>query len=357
MEKIKVELTKHPKQKPQNESELGFGSVFSDHMFLMDYKEGKGWHNPRIVPYGNLSLDPAAMCLHYGQLVFEGMKAYRTPNGGINLFRPDENFKRMNLSNERLCIPKIDEAFCVEAVKKLVEIDKEWVPSAPNTSLYVRPFILCNEANLGVKTGEEYIFAIITSPSGPYYPEGLDPVKIYVEPKYVRTVRGGTGMAKTAGNYAASLIAGEEAHKEGYSQVLWLDGVEQKYVEEVGSMNIFFVIGDEIVTPDLTSGSILGGITRKSMIEILKKDGYRVSERKISMDEVAHAYDEGNLREVFGTGTAAVISPVGTLKYNDKVMQINHNEIGPISQYLYDTLTDMQWGRKPAPQGWIVKVC
>lgn len=356
MEKIKIELTKNPKAKPIDENSLDFGTEFSDHMFMMEYTEGKGWHSPRVVPYGPIALDPAAMCLHYGQEVFEGMKAYRTADGIINLFRPDENFKRLNVSNERLCIPPVDVEFCIEATKKLVEVDKDWVPSAPNTSLYLRPFIFSHEPNLGVKAGEQYLFVIIASPSGPYYPEGLNPVKIYVENQYVRTVKGGTGMAKTGGNYASSLKAGVEAHDQGYSQVLWLDGIENKYIEEVGAMNIFFRIGDEVITPEL-SGSILSGITRKSVVSLLQKEGYKVSERRISIAEVEEAYQKGELKEVFGTGTAAVISPVGILKYKENVMEINQQQIGELSQHLYDTLTNIQWGRATDSENWVVKVC
>lgn len=356
LENIIIELTKNPKTRPIDENALDFGSVFSDHMFIMEYAQGKGWHSPRIVPYGPIHLEPAAMCLHYGQEVFEGMKAYRAEDGTINLFRPDENFKRLNLSNDRLCIPEVDVDFCIEATKKLVEVDKDWVPSAPNTSLYLRPFIFCHEPNLGVKAGDQYLFVIIASPSGPYYKEGLNPVKIYVENTYVRTVKGGTGMAKTGGNYASSLKAGVEAHDQGYSQVLWLDGIENQYIEEVGAMNIFFRIGDEVITPEL-SGSILGGITRKSVVALLQKDGYKVSERRISISEVEEAHKNGQLKEVFGTGTAAVISPVGILKYNDNVMEINNQEIGELSQYLYDTLTGIQWGKTAGPEGWVVKVC
>ncbi len=356
MQEIRVELTKNPKAKPQDENNLTFGTTFSDHMFVMDYKEGRGWYDPRIVPYAPVALDPAAVCLHYGQTTFEGMKAYRAADGAINLFRPDENYKRLNVSDDRLCIPELDVDFCIEATKKLVEIDRDWVPSAPNTSLYIRPFVFATNPDLATNAGTEYTFMIITGPTGPYYPEGLNPVKIYVESKYVRAVKGGTGMAKTGGNYAASMKSGQEAHDQGYSQVLWLDGVENKYIEEVGAMNIMFVIGDEVVTPEL-SGSILSGITRKSILELLKAEGRKVSERRISIEELEEAYDKGLLREAFGTGTAAVISPVGVLKYKDKVMTINDGRIGEISQHLYDSLTDIQWGRAQGPDGWIVKVC
>lgn len=352
---IRIEKTMTPKEKPTDESKLGFGHVFTDHMFVMDYDAGQGWHDARIVPYGDISLSPAAMCLHYGQEIFEGLKAYRTADGSIQLFRPDENFKRMNTSAERMVIPQIDEVFMLDALKKLVELEKGWVPHSEGTSLYIRPFIFATDPYVGVKPADHYLFMIILSPSGAYYSTGLNPVKIYVEEKYVRAVRGGTGFAKTAANYAISLKGQDEAHNQDYEQVLWLDGVEQKYVEEVGSMNIFFVINGEVITPQLT-GSVLPGITRKSAIEICRKKGYKVTERRIAIDEIAKAYDEGKLDEVFGTGTAAVISPVGHLKWGDKIMEINNNQIGNISHMLYETLTGIQWGKLPDEFGWIVKV-
>lgn len=355
MQEIRVERTNHPKQKPTDENKLGFGTIFTDHMFMMNYDEGEGWHDPRIVPYGPIPLDPAAMCLHYGQEVFEGMKAYKSAEGKVLLFRPEKNMARLNVSNERLCIPLIDEAFCVEAIKKLVSIEKDWIPTAEGTSLYLRPFIFAVDPHIGVHPAHHLIFMIICSPVGAYYPEGLNPVKIYVEQNYVRAVRGGMGFTKTAGNYAASLKAQDEAEKQHYTQVLWLDGVERKYIEEVGTMNVFFVIDDEIVTPAL-QGSILSGITRMSSIELLRSWGYKVSERKLSIQEVAEAAEQGRLKEAFGTGTAAVISPIGQLKWGDDIMDINHGEIGPISQKLYDNLTGIQWGKLPDTMGWTVEV-
>lgn len=355
MMEIKIERTKAPKAKPTDESKLGFGQIFTDHMFVMNYDEGQGWHDPRIVPYAPIELDPSAMCLHYGQEVFEGMKAYKTADGSLQLFRPDENFKRLNVSNDRLCIPQIDEAFLVEATKRLVQIDRDWVPSSKDTSLYIRPFIIATDAHLGVHPAHHYLFLMILSPVGPYYPEGLDPVKIYVETNYVRAVRGGTGMAKTAGNYSASLRSQQEAAEQDYTQVLWLDGVERKYIEEVGAMNIFFVIDGVVVTPAL-QGSILSGITRKSCLDIVRSWGMKAEERRISIDEVVEAYNAGKLDEVFGTGTAAVISPVGHLRYGDLVMTINDNKIGAISQRLYDELTGIQWGRVEDKFGWTVKI-
>lgn len=355
MTDIKVELTKTPKSKPADETKLGFGKFFTDHMFLMNYDEGEGWHDPRIVPYGPLPLDPAANILHYGQEVFEGMKAYRAKDGRILLFRPQENFKRLNLSNDRLCIPKIDEEFALKALTTLLKIEKDWVPSLEGTSLYIRPFIIGTDAQLGVHPSRHLLFVIILSPVGAYYPEGLNPVKIYVETKYVRAVVGGMGFAKTAGNYAASLKAQDEAEKQRYTQVLWLDGVERKYVEEVGTMNVFFKIDGEVVTPAL-QGSILGGITRKSCVELLKSWGMKVSERRISIQEIADAYDAGKLEEAFGSGTAAVISPIGELKWGDKIMTINDGKIGPVSQKLYNELTAIQWGNAKDPFGWSYEV-
>ncbi|MBQ9981419.1 MAG: branched-chain amino acid aminotransferase [Oscillospiraceae bacterium] len=352
---IRIELTKSPKAKPTDESNLGFGHIFTDHMFIMDYETGKGWHDARIVPYGPLDLMPSAMCLHYAQEVFEGLKAYRTANDEIQLFRPEENFKRLNVSNQRLVIPEIDPEFCVEALNKLVNIEKDWVPHTDGASLYIRPFIIACDPFLGVRPADTYKFIIILSPSGAYYSTGLNPVSIYVEQNYVRAVQGGMGFTKTGGNYAASLAGQDEAHKQNYSQVLWLDGIEKKYVEEVGSMNIFFIIDGELVTPEL-QGSILSGITRKSVIELAKSWGLKVSERRIAIQEVADAYDAGKLDEVFGTGTAAVISPVGTLKWGDKVMTINDNKIGPVSQKIYDTMTGMQYGKLEDKFGWIYKV-
>ena len=355
MQEIKVELTKQPKAKPTDETKLGFGSIFTDHMFVMNYDEGQGWHDARIVPYGPIELDPSAMCLHYGQTVFEGMKAYRAKDGRVLLFRPEKNMARLNVSNERLCIPKIDEAFALKCIEKLVSIEKDWIPTAEGTSLYIRPFIFATDAHVGVHPGKHLMFMVICSPVGAYYPEGLNPVKIYVESKYVRAVRGAMGYAKTGGNYAASLKAQDEAEEQKYTQVLWLDGVERKYVEEVGTMNVFFVIGDEVVTPAL-QGSILPGVTRMSAIEILKSWGLNVSERPIEIQEIYDAYQNGQLKEAFGTGTAAVISPIGQLKWDDHVMEINNGKIGEISQRLYDTLTGIQWGNIEDTMHWTVEV-
>ncbi len=351
---ISITKTTSPKAKPDQNS-LGFGKYFTDHMFIMNYDEGQGWHDARIVPYGPFEIDPASMVLHYAQEVFEGLKAYRTADGSVQLFRPEKNMARLNVSCERLCIPKIDEEFAIEAIKALVRVDEDWVPSKEGTSLYIRPYIFANDVHVGVHAAKHLIFAIILSPVGAYYPNGIAPVKIYVEEKYVRAVVGGTGFTKAGANYAISLKGQEEAEQQGYIQTLWLDGIERKYVEEVGAMNVFFKINGEIVTPALV-GSILGGITRMSIVELLKAKGYNVSERRISIDEIVEAYKTGKLEEAWGTGTAAVISPIGELKYGDLVMPVNNGEIGEVSQMLYDTLTGIQWGKIEDTMNWTVRV-
>ena len=351
---IKVEKTDSPKQKP-DQNNLGFGVYFTDHMFIMNYTKGIGWHDPRIVPYGPLSLDPATMVFHYGQSIFEGLKAYLADDGRILLFRPRKNMERINMSNDRLCIPPIDEDFAVEAVKKLVSIDRDWIPITKGTSLYIRPFIIATDPFLGVRPSNTYMFIIILSPVGAYYPSGINPVKIYVESKYTRAVKGGTGHAKTAGNYAASLKAQDEAHDKGYIQVLWLDGIEKKYVEEVGSMNVFFKINGEVITPSL-EGSILPGITRDSVIQLLKSWGIRVNERRIAIQEIYDSHERGLLEEVFGTGTAAVISPVGELNWEGRKIIINNEKIGDLSSRLYDTITGIQCGKIEDKLGWMVEV-
>lgn len=351
---IKVTKTTVPKEKP-DEKHLGFGKIFTDHMFIMNYTEGQGWHDARIVPYGDITLSPASMVFHYGQEMFEGLKAYRGADGKPRLFRPDMNAKRTNATNERLCIPELPEEDFIEAVKAIVKIDEDWIPHESGTSLYVRPFIIATDDFLGVAPSKTYLFMIILSPSGAYYSSGLEPVGIWIEDDYVRAVRGGIGFAKTGGNYAASLKAQVKAHDGGYSQVLWLDGVERKYIEEVGAMNIFFKIDGKIVTPML-SGSILPGITRNSVLTLCKTWGMDVEERRISVDELIEAQKTGKLEEVFGTGTAAVISPVGTLRYMDEVMVIGDGTIGEVSQRLYDTVTGIQNGTVEDKFGWIVTV-
>ena len=351
---IKITKTTCPKEKPEA-SVLGFGKYFTDHMFLMDYTPDKGWHDARIVPYGPIALSPACTALHYGSEIFEGLKAYRRSDGGIQLFRPLENARRMNNSADRLCLPQLPEEMFMEALKTLIELDKDWVPSAPGTSLYIRPFMFGNDENLGVHSVKHTTFVIILSPVGSYYKEGLNPVKIMIEDQDVRAVRGGTGEAKCGGNYAASNRAGERAEQKGYSQVLWLDGVERKYIEEVGAMNVLFLINGVVVTPQLR-GSILPGITRKSIIELLKSEGFPVEERLISVDELAAAMADGSLEEAFGSGTAAVVSPIGALIYKDKEYVVNGGKIGKLTQHLYDTLTGIQWGKTEDKFGWTVKL-
>ena len=352
---IKIEKTTTPKELPGKDNPLTFGTIFTDHMFVMNYKVGEGWFDPRIIPYQPISLEPSAMVFHYGQEMFEGMKAYKAEDGRTLLFRPDMNAKRTNNTNKRLCIPEIPVEDFVQAVKELVKVDEAWIPTAPGTSLYIRPFIIATDEFLGVRPSDTYMFIIILSPVGAYYKEGLNPVKIWIEDDYVRAVKGGIGEAKTGGNYAASLAAQVKAHDEGYSQVLWLDGVERKYIEEVGAMNIFFKINGTVVTPML-NGSILPGITRDSVINLCKLWGVPCEERKISVDELLEAAESGALEEVFGTGTAAVISPVGHLRFGDRVIQVKDGGIGELSQKIYDTVTGIQLGKVEGPEGWVV-VC
>ena len=353
---MEIPVTRSQTLKPKPDATaLGFGTIFTDYMFNMDYSPDKGWHAPRIEPYAPIAMDPATMFLHYGQGVFEGLKAYRSAAGKIQLFRPQENIKRLNRSCKRLCIPAVDENSTLDAMKQLIDLEKDWVPDAPETSLYIRPTIIAMDPFLGVRASHTYRFFIILSPVGAYYPEGFNPVKIMVTSEYVRAVRGGVGESKNPGNYAASLLAGEQAHNAGYTQVLWLDGVEQKYIEEVGAMNIFFVIDNEIITPAL-NGSILPGITRDSVIALARHWNDRVSERKISIDELMAAHDAGKLQEVFGAGTAAVISPVGEIKYHDRVITIADNRVGPVAQKYYQAITDIQYGKADDPKNWIVPV-
>ncbi len=355
MLEIKKIRTQTPKQKPDYNN-LGFGKYFTDHMFLMNYTEGKGWHDPRIVPYAPLTLDPSAMVFHYAQEMFEGMKAYYTPNGDIQLFRPMKNIERMANTNERLCIPQIPAEDALQAISETVLFDKDWIPKNVGTSLYIRPFIIATDPMLGVHPSHTYIFCVILSPVAAYYAEGINTLKIFIERAYVSAEKGGTRFAKVGGNYASSLKGQEKAAKLGYSQVLWLDGIERKYIDEVGAMNVFFVIGDEVVTPALNEGNILPGVTRASCIELLRSKGYKVSERKVSVDELYEAYGKGELKEAFGTGTAAVISPIGALDDENRKAVINDGKIGEISQMLYDTLTGIQWGTVEDTFGWTMKI-
>ncbi len=351
---ITIEKTKSPKPKP-DQNNLGFGRLFSDHMFIMDYSEGKGWHSPRITPYKPLQLDPASAVFHYGQAIFEGLKAYRTLDNRVLLFRPQKNMERINITNDRMCIPPIDVDFCVEALKTLVSVDQDWIPTAPGTSLYIRPFIIATDPYLGVRPSHNYMFIVILSPVGAYYPQGIKPINIYVESEYTRAVIGGTGHVKTCGNYAASLKAQAKAAQEGYVQVLWLDGIEKKYIEEVGSMNVFFKINNEFITPAL-GGSILSGITRDTVIHLLKHWGMDVSERRVSINELYEAYKDKTLEEAFGTGTAAVISPIGELNWNKSKIELSMDEIGEVTKKLYDTVTGIQTGRIEDIFNWTVEV-
>lgn len=354
MEEIKIQRAAELRPKPDPKT-LGFGKIFSDHMFLMNFDTDRGWHDPRVVPYGPLALAPSSMVFHYAQEVFEGLKAYRTPDGEVQLFRPDDNARRMADSCDRLCIPAVPVDTFVKAVETLVKVDVDWVPNEPGTSLYIRPFVFATDASLGVHASHSYLFCIITGPVGAYYAAGINPVKIYVEKEDVRAVKGGTGFTKCGGNYAASIRAGERAEEQGYAQVLWLDGVHRKYIEEVGSMNVMFKVDGKIITPELT-GSVLPGITRRSCLELLRDWGYTVEERLITAQELFDAADSGKLEEAWGTGTAAVVSPIGEMGWGDKHVVVNGGEIGSLTHRLYNTLTGIQWGTEPDPYGWTVKV-
>ena len=352
--KFSVTLTKNPKAKPDPDH-LPFGRIFTDHMFMMDYDPEQGWHDGRIVPYGPIELDPASTVFHYGQEMFEGLKAYRTKEGKVQLFRPDMNAKRTNNTNKRMCMPQIDEDLFVDAVKAIVEVDKDWIPDKKDTSLYIRPFMFATEPFLGVAASKTYRFMIILSPVGPYYEHGLAPTRIYVENEYIRSAMGGTGYAQIGGNYAAAMIAEQKAHDMGFDQVLWLDAKEKKYVEEIGTSNAFFKIDGQIYTSSLV-GTILPGITRASMIEVMKEWGYKVNETRFTIEDVFKAGQEGKLEEVFATGTAAVISPVGELFWDGKSLVINDNKIGELSQKLYDELYGIQTGEIEDKRGWTVPV-
>ncbi len=342
------------KAKPDGNN-LGFGALFTDHMFVMEYDTDNGWHKAKVTKYQNFSLDPAAMVLHYGQAIFEGLKAYRGKDDEIFLFRPKDNLTRMNISASRMCMPTLDVDDVFQGLKELLQIEQDWIPRGEGASLYIRPTMVATEGALGVRPANKYLFFIILSPVGAYYPEGFDPVKIFVTDKYVRAVPGGVGNAKTAGNYAASIMAALEAQDQGFTQVLWLDAVHRKYIEEVGTMNIFFVIGDEVITPPL-SGSILPGITRESVLQLARDWGHTVVERPITIDEIFQASEKGMLKEIFGTGTAAIISPVGSLFYKGNTCSVNNGKIGTLAQRLFDDLQDIQYGRKPESYGWLTKL-
>lgn len=355
--KIKVKQVSPDKMKPRptDESQLGFGKIFSDHFFHMKYSDKKGWHDAVIEGYRDIRLDPAAVCLHYGQLIFEGMKAYRGKDGSLYLFRPADNFRRMNASAERLCMPTIDVDGTVDALKKLVQLEKEWIPRSSGASMYIRPTMIATEAFLGVKAASEYLFFIIVGPVGPYYPQGFSPTKIYVTEEYVRAAAGGIGYCKAAGNYAASLLASKKAGELGFTQVLWLDGVHRKYIEEVGTSNIFFLIDDELITPPL-AGTILPGVTRDSVLQIARRWGLKVSERLIAIDEVIKAARKGTLQEAFASGTAAIVSPIGQVYYKGTEYSINRGRIGSLTRKLYNEILKIQYGEKKDPFGWRVKI-
>lgn len=356
MQTILITRTAAPRPKPEDESSLGFGRIFSDHMFLMDYDREHGWHDMRIEPYHAFSLEPSCVIFHYAQEVFEGLKAYRTPTDEIQLFRPDCNAARLQDSCDRLCIPPVSQEIFLEAVKTLVEIDHDWVPHQVGASLYIRPFIFACSNGLGVHAADRYTFCIITSPSGAYYAEGLKPVRIYVEDEYIRSAPGLTGFAKCGGNYAASIKSSEAAAQQGYAQVLWLDGIHHEYVEEVGSMNIFFKIDGRLYTAACT-GTVLPGVTRRSVMELCRDWGLEVIEGRLSVQEIMDAAHAGRLEEVFGTGTAAVITPVRELYARGETIAVGDGSIGPLAAKLYDTLTGIQWGSLPDRKGWMVPVC
>lgn len=354
MQEFPITRAQALKPKPDPKT-LVFGKTFTDHMFLMNYDAGQGWHSGRIVPYGPLSMEPSSMVFHYAQEVFEGMKAYRTPDGGVQLFRPRDNVRRMNTSCERMCIPQLPEETALSGIRALVALEADWVPGEPGTSLYIRPFIIATDPCVGVHASHSYLFCVICCPVGAYYKEGLNPVRIYVENEDVRAVQGGTGHTKCGGNYAASIRAGERAQEKGYAQVLWLDGVHRKYIEEVGSMNVMFKLAGKIVTPALT-GSVLPGITRRSCLELLRDWGCAVEERLITAEELFEAAEAGSLEEAWGTGTAAVVSPIGEMGWGEKTAQIGGGAIGGLTQKLYDTLTGIQWGTEPDPYSWTERV-
>lgn len=355
MPDIKVTKTDKSRISDVNWDNLGFGVYFSDHIFVAEYKDGS-WNEGEIVPYGPIPMEPTMCTLHYGQSIFEGLKAFKCVDGGVNLFRPDRNASRLNHSGSKVCIPPFDESHFLDALVQLIKVDKDWVPAKRGHSLYIRPLAFGDGNFLGVHSSKTFKLIIMTSPVASYYPEGLAPVKILVAKDFVRAVRGGLGSAKTAANYAASLLASEKAKKEGYSQVLWLDAVNRHFVDEVGAMNIMFVIGDELVTPPLDTGTILRGVTRETVLELAVDFGLKITERPITIEDVFVSFKEGQLREVFGTGTAAVISPVGQLHYNGETIIINDNQIGPVAQKFYDTITGMQYGEIKDTKDWIVNI-
>ncbi len=355
MANFKINKVETDRKSKVDYNNLGFGKYFSDHVFVADYKDGK-WSDGEIIPYGPMEIEPAMCTLHYGQSIFEGLKAFLTKDGHVNIFRPDMNAKRLNRSAKMVCIPDYDVDTLIEGIKELVKVDQKWIPTERGCSLYLRPVVYGDGNFLGVHASDSYKLIVMTSPVASYYAEGLKPVKILVEKEHVRAVRGGLGSAKTAANYAASLYAGTVAKEKGFAQVLWLDGVDRSFIDEVGAMNIMFIIGNELITPSLEQASILAGVTRDSVLTLAREMGMKVSERKITIDEIKAAHKSGELKEVFGTGTAAVISPVGVLQYDGEEMVINNNEIGEISQKFYDTITGIQYGEIEDTHNWNVRV-
>lgn len=350
-----VTRTTHPKPRPSDETKLGFAKYFTDHMFMMDYDEGQGWHDGRVVPHEPFLIEPGSCVLHYAQMMFEGMKAYRTPDGRVQLFRPDMNVARMKRTNERMCIPELPGDLFLSAVKAVIREDKDWIPTAPGTSLYIRPFIFGDEVSFSVLPAKHYRFLVILSPTGSYYSSndgGITTTKIFVEDEYIRAAPGGTGFAKVGGNYGGGMRASQKALRYQCKDVLWLDAAEHRYVEEIGTSNAFFRIGDEVITAPLSSGTILPGITRDSVITLLKKWNVPVAERKLSIDDVFAASKNGTLNEVFASGTAAVISPIGYLTYKGNEYTVSDGSVGPVAQRLYDTLYGIQTGAVPDDMGW-----
>jgi branched-chain amino acid aminotransferase len=349
-----VTPTRSPKPKPADEA-LSFGKVLTDHMVLMEYDQGRGWHSPRIEPYRPLPLDPATCVLHYGQAIFDGLKAFRGEDGRIRLFRAQRHAERLNRSARLMCIPELPVDLVRESFEALVGLDHEWVPRKPGTSLYMRPTVIATDAFLGVHPSHSYLYFLIVSPVGSYYKEGVKPVRILASDRHVRAVQGGLGEAKTAANYAASLAGQAAAEAAGYTQVLWLDGVHRRFIDEVGTMNIMVRMGEEVITPPL-AGTILDGVTRDSILTLLRDWGHKVSERPIAIEEVMQAGRDGTLREMWGTGTAAVVSPVGLLGYKDQQVVINGGETGALTQKLYDSIVGIQYGRTNDAYGWTTEV-
>ncbi len=350
--KLDILPVTNPKPPIEDENNLVFGKSFTDRMFVMEYNTGKGWHSARIQPYAPFTMDPAAMVLHYSQEIFEGLKAFRREDGSVALFRPADNVSRFNRSARRMCMPEVDEQFFLDAMLELIRLEERWVPRSEGTSLYIRPTMIATEPMLGVRPADQYLCYIILCPVAAYYKGGIAPLTIWISDFYVRAAEGGTGEAKTGGNYAASLYAAKEATENGYDQVLWLDAKEKKYVEEVGSMNMLFLYDGKIVTSPL-KGTVLDGITRRSALKLLSEMGYELEERALRVDEVMGGAENGRLKEAFGTGTAVVISPVGSFCYQGSCVQLGDGQPGELTMKLYNTLTGIQYGKLPDPNGWV----